>query len=236
MKILALGDIHGRNHWKEITSKETFDLVVFVGDYFDTHDRGYSPNRQLENFKEILEFKKANKDKVILLTGNHDYHYIPEITERYSGYNPNYAKDFGVVIKSALKEDFLQMCFSIDNLLFSHAGVTKTWCAANEIDLTDIANSINSLFKTDKKAFGFTYGRNFDSSGDDITQPPIWVRPISLCLDSVNNYKQIVGHTTVRKISVFEKIPAILIDALGTSKEYLVYENVPEPTFIIKSI
>ena len=38
MKTLLLGDIHGRNIWKEIIKKETPDRVVFIGDYFDSFD------------------------------------------------------------------------------------------------------------------------------------------------------------------------------------------------------
>ena len=35
MKIIALGDIHGRTIWKQIISKEIFDRMAFIGDYFD---------------------------------------------------------------------------------------------------------------------------------------------------------------------------------------------------------
>lgn len=38
MRVIALGDTHGRLHWKAITSKDDFDKVIFIGDYFDTHD------------------------------------------------------------------------------------------------------------------------------------------------------------------------------------------------------
>lgn len=71
MKIIALGDIHGRDIWKDIVKKESdADKIVFVGDYVDTHDN-ISPYKQVDNFKEIVEYKKENKDKVILLIGNH---------------------------------------------------------------------------------------------------------------------------------------------------------------------
>lgn len=76
MKIIVIADIHGRSIWKEIISKENdFDSVIFLGDYFDTHGGGYSANRQIENFKDIIAYKKANMDKVTLLIGNHDVHY-----------------------------------------------------------------------------------------------------------------------------------------------------------------
>jgi predicted phosphodiesterase len=37
MKIVAIGDIHGRDYWKQIIEQEQdADVFVFVGDYFDS--------------------------------------------------------------------------------------------------------------------------------------------------------------------------------------------------------
>ena len=33
MKLLALGDIHGRDIWQKIISIETYDKVIFIGHY-----------------------------------------------------------------------------------------------------------------------------------------------------------------------------------------------------------
>ena len=38
MRIIVIGDIHGRTIWKDIVNQE-FDLCVFLGDYVDSHDR-----------------------------------------------------------------------------------------------------------------------------------------------------------------------------------------------------
>ena len=96
MKLIALGDIHGRSIWKDIVNLEKdANKIVFIGDYFDSHNSGYSGNRQIENFKDIIAFKEANPDKVITLTGNHDYHYIRGIGETYSGYQGGYALEIG---------------------------------------------------------------------------------------------------------------------------------------------
>jgi predicted phosphodiesterase len=86
MKITIIGDTHGRSKWKNIVEKEKdADKIIFIGDYFDAKDGGYSANRQIENFKEIVEFKRNNPDKVILLIGNHDFHYLKGVNEEYSG-------------------------------------------------------------------------------------------------------------------------------------------------------
>ena len=53
MKILILGDIHGRTIWKDIIEKESPDKVIFLGDYVSTHDN-ISADQQLSNLNNIL--------------------------------------------------------------------------------------------------------------------------------------------------------------------------------------
>ena len=84
MKIIVIGDIHGRDIWKEIVKQE-YDKVIFLGDYLDSYDLPVDKQRQ--NLIDILEFKANNRDKVELLIGNHDFQYLPGINETYSGYN-----------------------------------------------------------------------------------------------------------------------------------------------------
>lgn len=225
MRLIALGDTHGRKAWKHIVEKETFDKIVFIGDYLDSRD-GISGEDQLENLEEILEYKRQNWDKVILLFGNHDFHYLYTSTEPYSQYQSNFRIQFGGVLHQAIDEGLLQMCYSHDNLLFSHAGFTKTWCQGRIGNPNPSGESfiecVNSLFITDPNAFEFTPGENLSLTGDDVTQTPIWVRPHSLLEDRIDGYIQIVGHTTVRRIVTGHEI--ILIDAIG-SGEYLIYED-----------
>lgn len=97
MKIIAIGDIHGNSIWKDIVASTTFDKVVFIGDYFDSFTIPYQ--QQIENFKEILDFKRSNINKVVLLAGNHDYHYMNSVTETYSGYQSLHRIDIGEVFK-----------------------------------------------------------------------------------------------------------------------------------------
>lgn len=222
-KIIVLGDIHGRTIWKQIVEKEQdADKIVFIGDYFDTKE-DINNIQQLSNFKEIIEYKKQNSDKVVLLTGNHDFHYLPTSQQTYSGYQ-HWAKwDFGEVLSQAVKNEDIQMCFKHGEYLMTHAGITKTWTTANNIDLNNIDESINDLFKYQPNQFEFTMGKWRDQYGDDITQTPIWVRPTSLRRDGLDNYIQIVGHTMQDNIQINKNI--ILIDTLGTSQEYLEINN-----------
>ena len=222
MKIVALGDTHGRLNWKEIVAKENdVDKIVFIGDYFDTHD-DVTPEQQISNFLEIVEYKKANMDKVVLLIGNHDFHYTGYAYSTYSGYQYGAAPRIKEILLEALENDLMQMCYKNDIFVFTHAGVTKTWVEANGIDVNDLENSINEMFKVRPRIFDFTMGDNYSQTGNDITQTPIWVRPQALLSDALEDIVYVVGHTTVQKLGLMKELPnLILIDCLGTTGEYL---------------
>lgn len=213
MKIVAIGDIHGRDIWQDTVRKEQdADKIVFVGDYFDSRDN-IQGTFQLYNFNEILRFKRENEGNVIILFGNHDYHYMRGVNEDYSGYQPAMRFDFQEALFEA--KDDIQVCYIHDQYLFSHAGVTKSWLGDYKVE------DINDIFRYRPQLFQFC---GYNPYGDDIEQSPIWVRPRSLMSDSVDGYIQIVGHTTQQEINIIDD-QFVFIDTLGTSGEYLVIEN-----------
>lgn len=221
--VIVLGDTHGRDIWKEIVSKEIeFDKIIFIGDYFDTH-YDISVEKQIENFKEILEFKKNNMDKVVLLLGNHDFHYLKEAQEKYSGFKAFKFIDINEILQPAVQKGFVIACYTHENYVFTHAGVTKTWCEANNVDIANLSESINELLLTKPEVFRFTVGINYDNTGNDVTQSPIWVRIPSLLRDKLPNTVMVIGHTTLQELTITENL--IGIDTLGTTGEYLVIEN-----------
>jgi hypothetical protein len=220
MKIVCLGDTHGRIHWKNIVAKETdADKIVFIGDYFDTH-YDVSVDQQIQNFIDILNFKKENVDKVILLIGNHDFHYLKGAQETYSGYQKFKAIDINEVLEPAVSTGLLQMCYVYEDFVFTHAGLTKTWCENNDINLSELEDSVNRRFMSNIESFRFTYGDNFSNSGNDVTQPPIWVRIPSLLKNKLDGYRFVVGHTTIEELTITDSL--IGIDTIGTTGEYLV--------------
>ena len=151
--------------------------------------------------------------------GNHDFHYFKFAQEKYSNYQPKYANQIQSLLHKSLDLDLFKMCHVEGNILFVHAGVTKTWCKENNIDLKNIEQSINNKFKHNPQAFRFTMGYNRNESGDDICQTPIWVRPYSLGKDKIDNWLQVVGHTTQNRLKNVGNL--VFIDTLGTSGEYL---------------
>jgi hypothetical protein len=228
MKTIVLGDTHGRAFWKLITHLENPDRVIFIGDYFDSFD--ISGVEQIHNFKEIINYKETSGKEVILLIGNHDISYYPGINgAAVSGFQ------FGIApnITQTLMENLhhLQMAYDDGTYLYSHAGVGKVWLTNQGWDgKENIADFTNMIWKYKPLAFEF-YG--FESSGDSTTQTPVWIRPASLLKTwqkDKNKPTQIVGHTTVQKIDLegskkWTGGKLFMIDALGTSGEYLIIED-----------
>ena len=93
MKILIIPDVHGRTFWKPaIKLVDEYDRIIFLGDYLDAYD--YKAKRvEEDNFKEILEFANKNKEKVVLLLGNHDCVYLLDLLT-CSRYNWQKAADY----------------------------------------------------------------------------------------------------------------------------------------------
>ena len=226
MKTIVLGDTHGRNIWKEIVFQEKADRVIFIGDYFDSFDIG--PAEQMFNFREIIDFKEKGECEVILLIGNHDFHYYPG-GETYSGYKAGAAP----AIRQMLQENnhHLQMCYQLDNVLFTHAGIGHDWLTyQNKYESGPIADFVNDIWKYQPNRFMF-YG--IDQYGNTKTQTPIWIRPQALMAGNRDtflktDYIQVVGHTAVRKIDIKGKSTGsryYFIDTFDTSYQFLVYEN-----------
>lgn len=222
MKIIVLGDTHGHDDWKKIVEKESdANKIIFIGDYWDSFDRKFY--QQHDNYLDIIEYKRANPTKVILLFGNHDYHYHPAITEVYSGYQPTSKQVITILLNDALNEDLFKMCHKEGNVLFSHAGITSTWL--QHMGLTESPNvdeAINDLFKYKPQSFQF-YG--WDPYGDDVTQSPIWVRPRSLKIDGVPGWRQVVGHTRMRQIDLSDDRFAFIDAIEDRSGQYLIIND-----------
>lgn len=239
MKILAIGDTHGRATWQRFVNPELYDKIVFIGDYFDSFD--IKGEEQIRNFLNIMEFKHKYPEKVVLLIGNHDFHYL-DMGEQYSGFQKGFQYSIKPLVEENLKH--MVMCYKHEDFLFTHAGVTNTWLASvgyTGEDPLDIF--INDLFTYQPKKFCFTPGRKNDGYGNEITQGPLWVRPEALREDMVRVipgsdrlYTHVVGHTARTAVVLAEDI--IAIDVLDYNLQALqIIDGVPsivklKPNFV----
>jgi len=247
MKNIYIGDIHGRDVWKEIVEKhDDADNIVFIGDYFDSFD--ISGVEQLRNAQEIVQFKKEREldptKKVYLLIGNHDIHYWPGVKDRgsTSGFQSTMMFQFEQFFRE--NEDMFQMSVSlgttINRRLCTHAGVSSKFLkdvgywTYDYKDESNISDFLNDLFKHKPNEFTFnSYADRYmgfvNGYGDNEEQSPIWIRPRSLQRVNKNedikkNYIQIVGHTQQNQIDIKGKTTGgkyYYIDTLP-SGEYLV--------------
>ena len=226
MKTLIIGDLHGRSIWKDIiTQHNNIERIIFLGDYFDSFD--ISAAEQIHNFKEIIKLKESCTYEIILLIGNHDHHYLKEVGNTgTSGYQHNNALEIITIIE--LYKKYLQVAYKFENILCTHAGVGKVFLdyvfGKQGWSIENIDTELNALFKIQPRAFIFS---GFNPNGDDIGQTPLWIRPKSLKMDSVDFKKkliQVVGHTQMIQIPSTASTDGryYFIDTLGTSKEYLV--------------
>lgn len=233
VKTVIIGDIHGLNLWKDIVNQSNPDQVIFVGDYFDSFDIGFED--QVNNFLDIVEFKKKSGLDVIMLIGNHDFHYLPYAQEYYSGHQRKYH----LVIQNILLKNIfhLSICHRIDNFLISHAGISEVWLnqwykrifkeELNDYDNVDL--TVKKIWDIRPDAFKFA---GWEPSGDSEESSPLWIRPKSLQRANKNglkkNYIQIVGHTQHRNIDVKGVTTGgryYYVDTLQSSKEYIILED-----------
>lgn len=249
MKTVILGDTHGTSFWKLITHIEQPDRIIFIGDYFDSFD--IKLDEQLNNFLDIMEYKKTSGIDVICLIGNHDHHYFPEIGDAgTSGYQHVGSFQIGPVLDA--NREHLQMAYRMDDFLFTHAGVSSKFMdSVFGVDgwaVDTLVDELNDLFKYKPNAFTFGVAISpeiwhIDPTGDNTEQSPIWIRIRSLMSANKNTelkktFRQIFGHTQVKKIDLSGSEKAMggryyLIDSLNTNGDYLIIDD---KQLIVKNI
>lgn len=205
-RVLVLPDIHGRKFWKVPCSDiSVFDKVIFLGDYLDPYDfEGISIPEAIDNFKEIIEFKKNNEDKVVLLLGNHDFPYLSIDYYKLSTYHCRHSKKYHNDISKLFDDnrDQFMLAYTMDDILFTHAGVTDIWydnfVDKEKKDLQDVCDKLNKLKDCPEKLYMVSYHRG----GYDNCSSCIWTDIHELQEKIMSNFdgflsktKQIFGHT-----------------------------------------
>ena len=213
MKLVAIGDIHGRNIWKQIVAKEQdADEFVFVGDYFDSFT--VKGPEQINNFLDIIEFKKQSKVPVTLLIGNHDHHYYPGVDDSgTSGYQTLLAPSIKYVVNE--NKQYLQAAYQSGEFVFTHAGLSSEWLddSIKGWNADNVVNKVNELFQYQPGKIAY---RSYKQVGDQVYgaqgygneafQGPIWIRPSALMNANKKTLRkkiiQVVGHTPQDNIDI----------------------------------
>ena len=215
--IIVIGDVHGQTSWQQIVEKHPEFKFVFLGDYLDPYQL-YSNEEVLDNFKRIINFKRANPEDVVLLLGNHDVHYFCEKACIGTRFSLELMTDIEELFIE--NEDCFQCAFGYDNMLFTHAGVSQPWF--EEQFCGDIHGNIaeqltrraddTSLYDCGKARGGKqTYGGIFWADKEELNNLPPHVI-------------QIVGHTRVPEITCRQEVDSAVYfcDCLWQEKYMLI--------------
>lgn len=190
-KILIVPDVHGRAFWhRAMELVDQVDQIVFLGDYLDPYSHeGISFAVAFEEFAQILKFKKDNPNKVTLLVGNHDMHYIIKDFMDCSRRNTVMLDHLHELYNSNL--DLFDLIHIEDDWIFSHAGVYKGWMDKYEFTLEDL----------NLKTF---LGSHWPAL-EDLSWYRGGCNPVGSCIwadirestkhEVFPGYKQVVGHT-----------------------------------------
>ncbi len=191
-KVFVIPDVHLKP-WmfdaaSDLIEKGNYDKIVLLGDLVDDWNQEKNLDLYRETFDKIYEFLDRYPD-VIYCFGNHDVSYLFQAFE--SGYS-SYAQDIVVEginkIIDTLPVDNSAYIHRIDNVLFSHAGLTEKFVrqcfgSGGILGIDEFLAQVNRLSK-DK------------IWGDD---SPIWVRPqLDYCRMYPIDMMQVVGHTPVK--------------------------------------
>ena len=221
-RILVIPDVHGRTFWKAPVERylDSVDRIVFLGDYLDPYGQ-FVPEDIFNNLMEIIELKNQNRDKVILLKGNHDQHYssglffeLASSSRLDARYWAKYNKTFEEY------KDLFQLIF-LEKIketpyLFSHAGLTVYWLekvnstlwkfADGDFSVADpkIVEMINMLDDTDEgqellSVVGHNRSRIGETTGSllwaDVFEHTTHEAPQ---VYGLNQVFQVFGHTRLR--------------------------------------
>lgn len=224
-----IGDIHERYIWKQFVS-DTMDKWIFLGDYVDsfTHD----DKKCINNLLGIIQFKKDNPDKVVLLYGNHDMSYINGIY-RCSGFQKSCAYQLSEIYKE--HEKLFQVAYQVDNYLFTHAGISTKWfnwfkAEINYDEDISLAENLNQIQHTSKQWILHTVSRL--RGGYHVAGGITWADKQETMEGIIPGFHQIVGHTAVPKIERVTKFMGTkykdrsitYCDVLNVKDEYLKLE------------
>lgn len=244
-KILIIPDVHGRDFWKEPVKKVLEDTnahIVYIGDYTDPYSSEWGFNfdyllHTVDNFKEIIEMKKQNSDRITLLLGNHDCGYAIGDDVCSSRIDKIHQSELEEIFKE--NRELFQIAEECDiagkHFIFSHAGILKGWVKSvwgDEADDTDfnVVSRLNNAWLDNDMNILSRLGDYDHYRGWDGFQygSPVWsdIRSWIRVTPEETYGFNIVGHTQLERQVVLDQIAdldcrkAFYIDDQGSLRLY----------------
>ena len=190
-RVLVIPDVHLKP-WifdeADKVDKSSYEDIVVLGDLVDDWGKGNDLGAYEETLNRAAEFGKEHGES-LWCYGNHDVSYLWDAMESGYSVQARLTAIEGITKLERILEDRYKFVHRIDNVLFSHAGVTETFvlhsCGYHVKEIEDILAKINRMGKQELWR---------DSS-------PIWARPQAdfyrMFRDDL--FYQVVGHTPVEE-------------------------------------
>lgn len=210
-KILVCGDIHTKLYVIELVKNAAhlYDKIIFLGDYVD--EWGAAPEDSYNTLVKLLELKKDLGDKVVLILGNHDLSEWFGEEFSCSGFSPV----THLIVKPLMEDNqnLFTLAYAIDNILFTHAGLTGEWVKDNEIEFSEepgtkaqkFAHELQWAFLSrNDNEYAHKIFKALNNAGPNrggLHSPsPIWADYTELLANPVSKMDQIVGHSPVKTV------------------------------------
>lgn len=248
MKTLTIGDIHGRSDWKrflfgdidlykewrrnaDINRVDTlksiipmydYDKIIFVGDYVDSFT--VSNIDMIVNLQDIIHLARFERDRVVLLIGNHDVQYFIPGVPGCSGIRPEMMWDLQNLFQR--DRNLFHAAYQYKDWLWTHAGINERFFADHMEERPrhndeDWAYVLNDMFnREEKQLFQVSPLRG----GLSLYGGPLWTDRKELIREPMPGINQIVGHTPVPDIEEYVGSIAdlVFVDCLerGSNRPY----------------
>ena len=206
--IILVSDVHSRPFYKPILENKE-NKIIFMGDYGDPYPHeGLDDDDTIEAMYDIFSFAQDNKDRVILLYGNHDI-YLRKI-RGCSRYNRVLARQLEEIYNEF--KDLFKVAYWDEETqtMFTHAGINKKWWDSLKLpidwtpqQIQDYLNNLLLLSPTDynpldevSRARG---GWNWNGSC-------IWAdvsEHLKLTKDECMPFNQLFSHSQLRETGTF---------------------------------
>lgn len=229
-KILVCGDIHCKkavvDKALKLYEKNNCDKLIFIGDYTD--DWNDTVEQNLEILDYLFHLKHIMGDRLVLLIGNHDISNWIGGEFKCSGFSEvKYAQlKFSY---EANKYDF-KMAHAENGFLITHAGVCIPWLKFF-LKVTENKELDDEYLTKPKKVADLLNNYQFELSLFYPEDSPLWARLQHYLEESdFPCFKQVVGHSPVRKILWHKQGHMFFIDTHST---YSDGEKIGDGTFLI---
>ena len=235
-RVLVIPDSHLKIHvieqGLELADKLMCDKVVLLGDYFDDWYAMDSDYDDMYHYLKDLLRKSAGR--IVPLIGNHELSYLGF---KCSGYN----KRVESVVRACVEEDY-RFCFAaaIDGVLYSHAGVTRSWVSNNRI-IPDHVVKYHLGKKCSAEFLENAIGKVEDlnvfaqvgeARGGHGTPSCLWADLSELIADPFPKCVQVVGHTPVQQIEKFGNCWFTDVFSNGNDSDEYLYVKDGEPQIV----